>query len=160
MFLLYRSLFAFDFVSQVPPHRIPHCDIVRSIIIKRISSWSKTFKSFIIFFIVLALYQTITKMELMSVLLETGYKCKNCHGYLFGRYVWLEQKTYFIFLLLKHFFVDNYATNDNNFFVFQWKTVTNASFLRSLRRWFANNHFKRTIRKLIFTSWRGFKYLD
>ena len=34
-------------------------------------------------------------MEVMSVLLQTGYKCKNCDGYLVGRYVWLEQKTYF-----------------------------------------------------------------
>ena len=28
LFLLCHSLFAFDFVSQVPLHRIPHCDIV------------------------------------------------------------------------------------------------------------------------------------
>ena len=51
--LVYRSLFAFDFVSQVPLHRIPHCDIVRSMIIIKISSRYKTFNSFIIFFIVL-----------------------------------------------------------------------------------------------------------
>ena len=38
LFLVYHSLFAFDFVSQVPLHRIPHCDIVRSMIIKTISS--------------------------------------------------------------------------------------------------------------------------
>ena len=53
LFLVYRSLFAFDFVSQVPLHRIPHCDIVRSMIIIKISSRYKTFNSFIIFFIVL-----------------------------------------------------------------------------------------------------------
>ena len=29
---------AFDFLSQVPFHRIPHCDIVRSMIIIKISS--------------------------------------------------------------------------------------------------------------------------
>ena len=38
LFVLYHSVFAFDFVSQVPLHRIPHCDIVRSTIIKKISS--------------------------------------------------------------------------------------------------------------------------
>ena len=35
------------------------------------------------------------KMEIMSLALETGYKCKNCDGYIFGNYVWLEQKMYF-----------------------------------------------------------------
>ena len=35
----YICLFAaVDFVSQVPLHRIPHCDIVRSIKIKKIST--------------------------------------------------------------------------------------------------------------------------
>ena len=38
LFLLCHSLFAFDFVSQVPLHRIPHCDIARSMIINKISS--------------------------------------------------------------------------------------------------------------------------
>ena len=38
LFLVCHSLFAFDFVSQVPLHRIPHCDIVRSMIIITISS--------------------------------------------------------------------------------------------------------------------------
>ena len=38
LFLLRYSLFAFDFVSQVPLHRIPHCDIVRSMKIKTRSS--------------------------------------------------------------------------------------------------------------------------
>ena len=49
-------LFAFDFVSQVPLHRIPHCDIVRSMIIITISSWYKTFSSLLIFFIALTLH--------------------------------------------------------------------------------------------------------
>ena len=34
-------------------------------------------------------------MEMMSLPLETGYKCKNCDGYIFGYYVWLEQKMFF-----------------------------------------------------------------
>ena len=34
-------------------------------------------------------------MEIMSLALETGYKCKDCDGYIFGYYVWLEQKMYF-----------------------------------------------------------------
>ena len=34
-------------------------------------------------------------MEMMSLPLETGYKCKNCNGYIFGYYVCLEQKMYF-----------------------------------------------------------------
>ena len=38
LFLFYYSLFAVDFVSQVPLHRIPHCDIARSMIISKISS--------------------------------------------------------------------------------------------------------------------------
>ena len=35
------------------------------------------------------------KMEMMNLPLETGYKCKNCDGYIFGYYVWMEQKMYF-----------------------------------------------------------------
>ena len=31
----------------------------------------------------------------MSLALETGYKCKICDGYIFGYYVWLEQKMFF-----------------------------------------------------------------
>ena len=50
-FSIYICLFALDFVSQVPLHRIPHCDITRSIIINKISTCHKTFNSFIIFFI-------------------------------------------------------------------------------------------------------------
>ena len=34
-------------------------------------------------------------MEMMSLPLETGYKCKICDGYIFGYYVWMEQKMYF-----------------------------------------------------------------
>ena len=32
---------------------------------------------------------------MMSLPLETGYKCKNCNGYVFGYYVSMEQKMYF-----------------------------------------------------------------
>ena len=35
------------------------------------------------------------ELEMMSLLLETGYKCKICDGYVFGYYVWMEQKMYF-----------------------------------------------------------------
>ena len=38
LLLYYICLFALDFVSEVPLHRIPHCDIARSIIIKKIST--------------------------------------------------------------------------------------------------------------------------
>ena len=34
-------------------------------------------------------------MEIMSLALQTGYKCKNCDGNIFGYYVWIEQKMYF-----------------------------------------------------------------
>ena len=34
-------------------------------------------------------------MKIMSLAIETGYKCKDCHGYVFGYYIWLEQKMYF-----------------------------------------------------------------
>ena len=34
----YICFLALDFVSQVPLHRIPHCDIARSIIINKIST--------------------------------------------------------------------------------------------------------------------------
>ena len=51
----YVRVFALDFVSHVPLQRMPHCDIVRSMTIKKISSANKTFNSVIIFFIVLAL---------------------------------------------------------------------------------------------------------
>ena len=44
-------LFAFDFVSQVPLHRIPHCDIARSMIISKISSRNNNFNSLLIVFI-------------------------------------------------------------------------------------------------------------
>ena len=35
------------------------------------------------------------EMEMMSLPLETRYKCKICDGYIFGYYVWMEQKMYF-----------------------------------------------------------------
>ena len=48
----YICLFAAaDFVSHVPLHRIPHCDIARSMIINKISTLNKKFNSFLILFI-------------------------------------------------------------------------------------------------------------
>lgn len=35
------------------------------------------------------------EMERMSLLLETGFKCKYCDKNIFGCYVWLKSKMYF-----------------------------------------------------------------
>ena len=50
-FLQYVRLFALDFVSQVPLHRIPHCDITRSMIINKKSN---RYNNLITFFILVA----------------------------------------------------------------------------------------------------------
>ena len=35
------------------------------------------------------------EMEMMSIPLETGYKCKTCDGNIIGYYLWLKHKMYF-----------------------------------------------------------------
>ena len=49
----YIRLVALDFLLQVPLHRIPHCDIIRTMIIRKISSWKRIFNT--LFFIVFRL---------------------------------------------------------------------------------------------------------
>lgn len=35
------------------------------------------------------------ELEIQSLTIETGYICKNCHGYLCGNYIFLQGKMYF-----------------------------------------------------------------
>ena len=35
------------------------------------------------------------EMEMMSIPIETGFKCKHCDDNIFGYYLWLKTKMYF-----------------------------------------------------------------
>ena len=100
---------AFDFLSQVPLHRIPHCDIVRSMIIIKISSWYKTFNSFTVFFIVLT--NCVCSIWTQSKYCKFFYRnkkqnktknmvCIYCNGHLFVTSVWFCKQNNYQYLFL------------------------------------------------------------
>ena len=57
-------------------------------------------------------------MEIMSLALKTGYKCKDCDGYIFGYYVWLENTCQYFQLTLEpcNFYSPYFTRTCNRYF--------------------------------------------